>query len=538
MTQTSEAPPAKKKEKPIVQQLVELAEKEFDLFMDERGVAYASYSNGNGTDTMPVRSEEMDVIWRDLFRKKKGVFVNNEQMTNAKAYVTATARADKKQLKTRFNYVHRGRQADIISIHLSDPGHFVEIKPRTIRQVRNGPILFRSFKHQKALDFSSNFMSVQQTLKWINVKSPSDQLLLLVWLVLAPFECIPRPLLVLTGPQGAAKTTTAKVLRSLLDPSNVPVLTPKENQVEWALALFQHAVPIFDNLGKLQPWQADMLCKAVTGDGISKRTLYTNEDTTILSYQRAIIMSGINLPSVQPDLLDRSLLIELDRIPPEERKAEAKLWEDFDAVKPRIVGGLFKTISRTLRMFNPNKKLPLTRMADFAALGCAAARAMGYTEKQFLAALQLNLERQNQQVLESEPLARAIIRLVKSCGGFWEGTAGQLSSDLKDIVGRRTEDGDEDFAPNIWQPRSLGRHLRELQATFIDYGIHLSFIRQGKAGVRLIRLDGRGNLKDSGFDVSLSAGRRKAKTKKKTADKRLTSTPKKVQKGRRDRKKK
>ena len=66
-----------------------------------------------------------------------------------------------------------------------------------------------------------------------------------------------------------------------------------------------------------------MLCRGITGGAFSKRELYSDDADIILSFLRPIIITGINIPTHAPDLLDRLLLIELERILPCRRLNEA-----------------------------------------------------------------------------------------------------------------------------------------------------------------------------------------------------------------------
>ena len=64
---------------------------------------------------------------------------------------------------------------------------------------------------------------------------------------------------------------------------------------------------------------ADMLCRGVTGGAFSKRELYSDDSDVILTFKRPMIITGINIPTHSPDLLDRLLLIELERIQSDRR---------------------------------------------------------------------------------------------------------------------------------------------------------------------------------------------------------------------------
>ncbi len=75
-------------------------------------------------------------------------------------------------------------------------------------------------------------------------------------------------------------------------------------------ALDHHFMPIFDNLRELQNWQSDILCQASTGGSFTKRQLYTDTEDVISSFVRPIVLTGINLPTVAPDLLQGSRVVD------------------------------------------------------------------------------------------------------------------------------------------------------------------------------------------------------------------------------------
>jgi hypothetical protein len=84
---------------------------------------------------------------------------------------------------------------------------------------------------------------------------------------------------------------------------------------------------MLDNQNTIPEWGADTLCRLVTGEADSKRRLYTDDEDVIIELRRAVLLNGINVPTDRGDVLDRSLVVELERIPDGERKTEEELWE-------------------------------------------------------------------------------------------------------------------------------------------------------------------------------------------------------------------
>ena len=81
------------------------------------------------------------------------------------------------------------------------------------------------------------------------------------------------------------------------------------------IAATNGAVVALDNLSHLPVWLSDGLCRLATGGGLSKRTLYTDADETLIDAQRPILLTGIETVLTRGDAVDRSLLVELEKIP-------------------------------------------------------------------------------------------------------------------------------------------------------------------------------------------------------------------------------
>jgi hypothetical protein len=176
------------------------------------------------------------------------------------------------------------------------------------------------------------------------------------WLVACAFSNVPRPAITFYGPQGASKTTTARCIKAITDPSLTGSVDLGKSPADLAQILDHHGVPGFDNLTSIPTWAADMLCHGVAGGAFTKRELYSDDSDVILSFKRSIILTGINIPTHAPDLLDRLLLIELDRIPSNKRMDETRFWSSFNAAMAMLFGALLDAMVGTLR------HLPATRL--------------------------------------------------------------------------------------------------------------------------------------------------------------------------------
>lgn len=144
--------------------------------------------------------------------------------------------------------------------------------------VQRAPALFHRFSHQLPLPMPLQGGDLRGLLPYLNLRSEADQVLFLASMVVALLPNIPQPILILHGPQGAAKTTAARMRRALIDPSLVKTVLVRRDLAELVQALDHHYMPILDNLTNLAPWQEEVLCQAATGAAFTKRRLFTDGD--------------------------------------------------------------------------------------------------------------------------------------------------------------------------------------------------------------------------------------------------------------------
>ena len=154
--------------------------------------------------------------------------------------------------------------------------------------------------------------------QFLNLRDDNVWYLLVAWLVAALMPDIAHPVLVIHGEQGSAKSTMLRLLGSLVDPSKTPLRTEPRDIGEWVqIADHSHLVAL-DNVSHLPGWLSDAICRAVTGDGFTKRQLYSDNDDVILMFRRVIALTGIEVVAQRSDLLDRSILLPLIPIAPEQ----------------------------------------------------------------------------------------------------------------------------------------------------------------------------------------------------------------------------
>ena len=196
-----------------------------------------------------------------------------------------------------------------------------------------------------------------------------------------------------------------------------------------------------------------------------------------------VSLNGVNMVVTKPDMLDHSLLLELDRLSASERKTERELWDDFNMDKPMILGMVFSILSKAMRLFHTIKLDKLERMADFTLWGYAIAEAAGIGGEKFLAAYLRNQNRANDEAVEAHPIAYSIVKFMDT-QTEWIGTATDL---LKKLV-MVAHDEEIDTKSYMWvkQPNQLSRRIREVKSNLEQKGLHIEIKNNG--GNRHIRI--------------------------------------------------
>ena len=329
-------------------------------------------------------------------------------------------------------------------------------------------VAFRRYNHQRPQMRPISGGTVDELLDFVNVSDEQQRLLLKVYVVSCFIPGIPHPILVFHGPQGSAKTTITRILGMLIDPSLTPTMALPQEPDRLVQTLDHHWLAAFDNVSNMPRWASDVLCRAATGDGMCKRALYTNDDDFIYAFRRCVILNGINIAGVQPDFLDRALLIGLDAITAHARQTEAELWARFEECRPRIVGAILSILSKAMSLKPTVFTSNLPRMADFAHWGMAIAMAMGHSTQEFLSAYDTNVATQNEEAINAHPVSTTVLRFMDR-RARWEGTPSDLLRELTAEAERQRLDVHGKLWPH--HPNQLTRTLNELSANLAAVGL-------------------------------------------------------------------
>ncbi|MWP38292.1 hypothetical protein GQY15_11850 [Rhodobacter sphaeroides] len=318
---------------------------------------------------------------------------------------------------------------------------------------------------------------------FLNTASEDDFRMMVAWLLGCFHPRGPYPILILTGEQGSAKSTTAKVLRSLIDPANPMARSAPQSEQDLVIAARHNHVLAFDNLSTVKPALADALCRIATGGGFGTRKLHTDSDEALFTATRPILLNGIPDLASRPDLADRAIILHLPVIEAGARQFEAEFWKALDRAAPGILAALLDATSCALARIGSVSLAERPRMADFAKRITAAEPALGWPQGAFLDAYTRNRQSTQAAALDGNPLAEAIIALVTQHGP-WQGTATELLKILRQTAPALTADP-------LTFPRyanQLTSALRRVQPLLRDRNVIVTQDRESGTGQRVIRL--------------------------------------------------
>lgn len=170
-----------------------------------------------------------------------------------------------------------------------------------------------------------------------------------MYIITALIPDINHPILCLTGDYGSGKSTAMYFLSKIISPTKKSLFTLNSNINDLVSTLSNNYFVAFDNIRKITPEVADILCQAVTGGSLSKRKLYSDNDEVSIDLHSLVCLNGYAINIEYPDLADRCIVISLKRIEAIHRRTETEIKENFNKMLPELLGTAFKIISKALR---------------------------------------------------------------------------------------------------------------------------------------------------------------------------------------------
>jgi hypothetical protein len=478
-----------------------------ELFHTPDGTGFADLAIDGHRETWPINSKGFRRwLARRYFEETDGA-PNSEALKSALTVIEAKAQFDAPE---RVVHVRVGGLDGRIYLDLANATwQAVEIDSGGWRVIDTPPVRFRRSAGMLPLPIPVSGGSIEELRPFLNVRSDNEFILAAAWVLAALLDRGPYPVLALFGEHGTAKSTFAKILRSLIDPNTLPLRTLSRDDRDLFIAANNAHVLVFDNISFLADWISDTLCRLSTGGGFATRQLYSDQDEVLLDAIRPAILNGIEEVVNRPDLADRAIFLTLEPIPDDKRRLETELWAAFEAVRPRILGALLDAVALGLERLPEIRLKKLPRMADFAIWATACEIALrhqdgtSWEDGTFANAYSGNLDEAVESVLDANLVATAV-RTLMANQTEWTGTA----TDLLDLLGRAA--GEKATRAKTWPADAtrLGGRLRRAATFLRKVGIEIDIgKRQGHARTRTITLSSISQQEGEGDTASAASAR-------------------------------
>jgi hypothetical protein len=463
-------PPASNEErKSQAQLLLELAN-DVSFFHTPDGRLFADIRVNGQRETWSITSTYFQHWLAHRMYRVHGRPPSSQSMNDALGVFSARARFDgpEREVHLRIAEAEGRIYVDLVD----DTWSAIEIVPTGWRIVREPPVRFRRTPGMRPLPFPVVGGQLESLREFLNLEGVEDWYLAIAWLLGALRARGPYPLAVLQGEQGAAKSTTARILRELIDPNTSPLRARPRDVQELMIAANNGFVICYDNLSGLSSELSDALCRLATGGGFSTRELYTNTEEVLFEAQRPVILAGIDAIATRADLADRALVLTLPPISDRKRRPEEDFWAAFHEARPKIFGALLTVAAGALGHSGSTPVAALPRMADFAKWIAAAEPALGWRRGTFLAAYRRNRGEAAASTIDADPVSIAAQKLVHH-EGAWDGSASELLARLADWAGDRVVHG------RSWPKTAnlLSNRLRRAAPALRAWGIEVDFGR-------------------------------------------------------------
>jgi hypothetical protein len=455
------------------------------FFHDQFNTAYAAIALGDHTEVIALDNKRFKHYICGAYYETKNSVPNAESITGAINVLKYEAdfKGDMIPLQLR---VASYDGDDTILYDLTNKNWDIIRITAEGWKIEKSPIIFRRYSNQLPQVYPSRDYEqdvFDKFINLVNVKDNDNKLLLKCYIIALFVPGIQKAIQMLHGDQGAAKTTFQELEKMLVDPSSILTLAFPRDTNEFIQKLAHNYIAYFDNVSHIPDWISDILCRAVTGSGFSKRQLWTDDDDIVYNFIRCVGFNGINLVATKADLLDRGLIIQLSKISKKDRRLRSDILEQFYELRPKLLGYIFDILVKVL---GTRVELDeLTRMADFAKICETISRCMGNEDMAFINAYNRNIQLQTEQILESNIIAPIIVKFMEN-KTMWTGSATELLGYMEPISEEMRISTKSRAYPK--GPSVLTKRLNEIKSTLEEIGITITKGHDSKTKLRFITI--------------------------------------------------
>lgn len=457
----------------IVQRVTDLATRTFKLFHDADGEAYMGVPTiNNGQLCYRINSKNgKRLIIKLQHDAKFEKFANQNALNEIVASLEARAMFDSPEIVVARRI---GRTKDAIFIDLGKPtGEVVCISANGWRIEKSAPIAFvRDDSFLPLVDpvlVDDPDQAVTEYFDLLGLGEDNRTLSLGFMLNClrgkGPYMCM-----LVEGPQGSGKSFLSRKIKELIDPSSVQSMPLTMDEQNLMLQASTYFLPVYDNSSGMKGNISDILCTISTGGSLSKRRLYADGEMFAVSVCGPFIINGIGDFVTRPDLLERSIPIQLEEL--RNHRPEDQLNKMIDEQRPRFLGALYSAVALAIREEEDTIITDRVRMIDSARWITAAEPSLGIKSGRFVQVLRNKQTDTTNELVNNEPIVAHLRQIVAD-----EPFIG-MAVELLEICtsGRHIPQG----IPHT--PLLLSKTLKRLAPALSPTGLHIRFGKRNNSG--------------------------------------------------------
>lgn len=402
---------SKPKEKIKMPPPIELALKccaNMKFHFDQKGRAFAAVPNGQKLIVFLIASKLFKRYIRNHYFKVYNKALNSNTLKELIDTLEARAFHESHEAET---FLRVANTQDKIYVDLCNENYEVVEISAYGWNVPNEPKIF--FIRNEGMTFlpkpiEGNLIDLKNALP-VNDNNLNK---ILAWILGAYWGRPPFPILIIQGGQGSGKSTVTEMIRNLVDPSAVPLRGVVSNEQDLVITANSSHMLVMDNVSGISANFCDLACRIATGTGFAKRQLFTDCDEVLLKIANPIKINGIDSIPDRPDLLERSLFVELGDAA-SNRKTQRQIWDNFYKLRPKALGAIFTMLSNGLKAL-PNVYIDSPpRLADFAYLLKAVEEGNGLVCGTLCSTIEQSQNELLQYSIESNSFITALIEYLK-----------------------------------------------------------------------------------------------------------------------------
>lgn len=456
---------------------VDLAEESGEFFMADNNRVYANIKREDGKIvTVDIEGKDFKIYLRNAMRK-------NLKMKTIKAewwremldylYILANEKSDKKSIYNRI-----GKTKDTILYDLStDKYQCVEIKKGSWKIIDTPPSVFHrdsNDKEQVVPVYDEDFDFLDTIMKFFNFSTEEDAKLFSIWLISAFIPDITHPLLVFTGAHASGKSSACTMIQELISPRAIDRMAFPKKVDDLVISLSNHCISVFDNCSarRIGEDASDILCQSVSGGVYTKRKLYSDMDTVTIPLKGMVVMNGCDSLVERPDLVSRVLQFNFTSIEGERLETDQDLMEEFQKVKPKLLGFIFQALSIYMEeKEDVEVERYVIRLTEFQKVAKIINQIVFGDDEEtdtIEDLLDNNKNMMTIQLLEENPVAVLILEFMKY-KTEWNGSVTKLYDELDTVALRMRMERNNRLYPK--HPASLSRRLNSIASSLKLAGI-------------------------------------------------------------------